>query len=106
MVADRSQICRTQGPSRVIMKTPRPDEGYERVPTQYVFIRDLAQHMGRERSSLVIKARKRGVIFITARDPESGRTALAMTVADAKRLMDSEPPSVEIVKPEDIGRKA
>lgn len=98
MVSGSGKISCAKSPRRVALK--RPEE--EKVAEKYVFIKELARHMNRERSSLVINARKKGMNFLMVRDPESGRSALALTVADAKRLMDMQPPSVEIVKPEEL----
>ena len=69
---------------------------------KYVFLRDIADHLGRTVSGIHIKARKLGLRPILLRRESSGKGALAVTAPEAKLIIDSDLKTADIVRPEDL----
>jgi hypothetical protein len=79
---------------------PSPDE--EHIARKYVFLIDLAEFLGRTGTALQAKARKLGINPVFIRREVSGKAALAVTEAEARRLIDLDIKSATILKPEDL----
>ena len=69
---------------------------------KYVYLRDLAKYLKRDRSTLKNRIDRMGGKVYRIRKVASGQDADAVTVEDAKRIMAAEQPAEETVQPEDI----
>jgi hypothetical protein len=68
---------------------------------QYIFIVDVARKTGRSPGTVHAHAKKAG-FAVTRRRNVSGQTALAVSVADAKWLIENDTPQGDVVKLEDV----
>jgi hypothetical protein len=94
------RLCRAQSPSRIAMKTPRPDA--EAMSPRYTFVADLADFLNIDRHTANAWIRRNGITITRMRRQDTGQVANAVTEDDAKRIIREMPKIPEIVRPEDL----
>jgi len=104
MVAHTGGFCRAKSPTRIPLKVSWRElaEEREKMAEKYVYLRDLAKYLKRDRSTLKNRIDRMGGKVYRIRKVASGQDADAVTVEDAKRIMAAEQPAEETVQPEDI----
>lgn len=68
---------------------------------QYIHIVEIARRIGRSPGTVHAHAKKAG-LAVTRRRSASGQTAFAVSVADAKWLIENDTPTGDVVKLEDV----
>lgn len=102
MASNSRRFPTAQSPRRVAVKTAAPDVGMEREQEQFVTVMSIANRLGRTTSGVLYLARKLNIKPRIVRDEAYSKARLAVTVEEARRLIDGDIKSVTIVKPEDI----
>lgn len=92
MASDTSRFQRTQSPTRVPLNMSRADldRERERAGEKYVYLLDIAKHLGRTLCGMSERAERLGCRVVRIRRPESGKAALAVSAEDAKRIIESD----------------
>lgn len=70
--------------------------------SDYVFIIDLAEHLGRTSCGIHGIAHRLGIRPVLKRRAASGKGALAVTVEEARRIKENDIPVAKIIDPADI----
>lgn len=101
MVAHPGGLPRTKSEGRIAMKATRPDTASDK-PERYVFLLDLAEYLGRTSTAVLKKAQRLRINTVLVRRDLSGKAALAVAADDAKRLIDADIKTAEIINPADL----
>jgi hypothetical protein len=104
MVTDTCRLRRAESPSRIPLAASwdEIDKEREKMSEQYVLISELAKFCKCDRQALARRIEKRGLHTVKIRRPDTGQSGLAISVADAKVIKESERRDYEVVRPEDL----
>ena len=108
MASHSRRLLGAESPTRIPLGVSMSDVTRERekAVSRYVFVLDLARHMGRTGCAVAEMARRMKMPLVYLRREGTGKSALAVTTEDAKRLMAHDTPRGEIVTPEDLLKEA
>jgi len=77
-------------------------EAKETMTERYVFLRDIAKHLGTQPDNFVNRILRNGAQTKKVRNPETGHIAHAVTAEEARAIIAAERDIPETMKPEDL----